>query len=112
MDDARFGGDDWDMSKRIERLREAVERAHDCKARYVCSTEVCEVFGGEIIWDGVVKTFDIEGHPKAKRCYAFPFIDDDESDPSGGRIVLNLPPVDSPETAVKVAIARKSRNEK
>ena len=109
MDSARFVGDDRGMSKRIERLRQAVERALDCKARHICSTAICEVIGGEIIWEGVVKTFDIEGYPKAKRCYAFPFIDDDESDPSAGRIVLNLPPVDSPATAVKVAIAAKAR---
>jgi hypothetical protein len=97
------------MSKRIERLREAVERAHDCKARHVCSTVVSEVSEGEIVWHGVVKTFDIEGHPKATRCYAFPFSEGEKSDPSAGMIILDLPPVDSPQTAVKEAIALTAR---
>jgi hypothetical protein len=97
------------MSKRIERLRRAVERAHHCKARHVCSTVISEVFEGEIIWHGVVKTFDVEGHPKAKRCYAFSFTEGEKPDPTAGMIVLDLPPVDSPETAVKEAIASTAR---
>jgi hypothetical protein len=44
--------------------------------------------------------------PKAKRCYAWSF---DDGKQTRSVTVLELPPVDSPETAVKVAIAAKAR---
>ncbi len=57
---------------------------------------------------GMVETFDLDGHPKAKRCYAF--LMKDEKDPArAGEMVLELPPVGSPESAVQVAIANKAR---
>jgi hypothetical protein len=31
---------------------------------------VHEVFRGKTVWQGDVEVFDINGHPKAKRCYA------------------------------------------
>jgi len=63
-------------------------------------------FQGEVAWDDVVETFDIEGNPKAKRCYAWSFRENGEPKYT---TVLEIPPVDSPESAVKVAIAAKSR---
>ena len=62
---------------------------------------------GEVIWDGIVETFELENHPKAKRCYAFSFA---RNDKVLVKTVLEIPPVDSPETAVKVAIASEVRN--
>jgi len=94
------------VSERIDKLREAVETMHKCKARHVGSEPVVEMFLGEVAWDGVVETFDIEGHPKAKRCYAWSFIENGEPQYT---TVLEIPPVDSPQSAVKVAIASKSR---
>ena len=38
---------------------------HHCKARHVGSELVIDLFRGEVAWDGVVETFDIDGHPKA-----------------------------------------------
>jgi hypothetical protein len=49
---------------------------------------------------------DIEGHPKAKRCYAWSFLENGQPQYT---TVLEIPPVDSPESAVKVAIAAKGR---
>lgn len=81
---------------------------HHCKAQYVGSEPVIDLFRGEIAWDGVVATFEIEGNPKAKRCYAWSFLQDGESQYT---TVLEIPPVDSPETAVKVAIAAKANQQ-
>jgi hypothetical protein len=50
-----------------------------------------------VIWDGIVETFDLEGYPKAKRCYVFPFTDDDKPNAPAGKIIFQIPPVDSPE---------------
>jgi len=58
------------VSERIDKLRDAIETMHKCKARHISSQLVIETLRGEVAWDSVVETFDIEGHPKAKRCYA------------------------------------------
>ena len=96
------------MSERIAKLKEAIETMHRCKAQHVRSEPVIDLFRGEVAWDGVVETFDIEGHPKAKRCYAWSFPENGEPKYT---TVLEIPPVDSPESAVKVAIAATSRKE-
>ena len=95
------------MSERIEKLKHAVETVHHCTARHVGSETVIDLFRGEVAWDGVVATFDIEGHPEAKRCYAWSFIENGETHYT---TVLEIPPVDSPEKAVKVAIAAQTKN--
>jgi hypothetical protein len=95
------------VSERIERLREAVETMHRCKAQHVASNPVLESFRGKVAWEGVVETFDLSGHPKAKRCYAWSFRENGEPKYT---TVLEIPPVESPETAVKVAIAAEARS--
>jgi hypothetical protein len=98
------------VSDRIEQLRQLVERAFHCNAKHASSKAVWEVQAGKVIWDGVVETFDLEGHPRAKRCHAFRMTSDLE--PEGeGKMVLELPPVVSPETAVQAAIAASLRKE-
>jgi len=86
------------MSERTDKLKAAIETMHKCTAQYVDSTPVFETFQGNVIWDGVVDTFALTGNPKAQRCHAWTT---DESVVT----VLEIPPVDSPETAVKIAIA-------
>jgi hypothetical protein len=71
------------------------------------SEPVIERFNGEVAWDGVVETFDIQGHPKAKRCFSWSYEQNGETQYV---TVLEIPPVDSAETAVKVAIAAYGRN--
>jgi len=68
---------------------------------------VHEVFRGETAWKGTVEVFDLSGHRKAKRCYAWQYEDGTETKTVA---VLEIPPVDSPESAVKVAIAAKARS--
>jgi hypothetical protein len=56
--------------------------------------------------EAVVESFAITGHPKAKRCYAWSFREGSEP-----RYVtaLEIPPVDSPQTAVRAAIVSKAQ---
>ena len=35
-------------------------------------------FQRKIAWEGVVETFDLKSHPKAKRCYAWSFTENGE----------------------------------
>lgn len=94
------------MSERIAKLKDAIEAMHHCAARHVASEPVIELFRGEVAWDGVVETFEITGHPKAKRCHAWSYEENGETQYTA---VLEIPPVDSAETAVKVAIAAEAR---
>ncbi len=91
------------MSKRIEDICLIVEVRYDCEAKHECSVPVIEMYGKDEIWEGVVEMFALIGHPKAKRCYAWSFADDDAQPRYVA--VLELPPVYSPHTAVRAAIA-------
>jgi hypothetical protein len=91
------------VSERIENIRQAVEAMHECKAAHERSVPVKEMFGTQTAWEGVVESFALTGHPKAKRCYAWSF-DDDGGNPRY-IAVLEMPPVNSPSTAVRAAIA-------
>ena len=93
------------MSERIERLKEAVEKAYECKARHVVSEEVIDLFQGEVAWDAVVATFELQEYPKAKRCYVWAHIEDGEPQYT---TVLEIPPVNSPESALEASIATKA----
>ena len=94
------------MSERIAKIKDAIEVMHECKARHVASEPVIELFRGEVAWDGVVETFELHGHPKAKLCHAWSY---EENGETQFVTVLELPPVASAETAVKVAIAANAR---
>ena len=82
---------------------------HPCQAVHFASEVVIELFRSEVAWDGVVETFDLTGHPKAKRCHAWSY---EENGEIQFVTVLEIPPVDSPETAVKIAIAAKAKEQK
>ncbi len=92
----------------IEELRDVIQRLHGAEARYVQSVPVKEVFQGKTIWDGVVEVFDLIGHPKAKRVYAWAHATGDEK--KRHVTVLHLGPVDTPKAAVMVAIVQEFRN--
>ena len=84
-------------------LQTAVERQHDCKATFRKTETVWESFQGKIAWEGVVSQFDIEGHPDTDTCYAW------SSAVEGSNkcrlyAVLKIPPVDSPQAAIRAAI--------
>jgi hypothetical protein len=40
----------------------------------VGSEPVIELFKAQVAWDGVVEIFDLTGHSKAKRCYAWSYL--------------------------------------
>jgi hypothetical protein len=42
-----------------------------CSATLAQSVPVLETFEGQTVWEGVVHVFDLEGHPKATRAYAW-----------------------------------------
>jgi hypothetical protein len=52
-------------------LKQAVESLHGGTATYVQSVPVHAVLRGETAWNGAVAVFDLAGHLKAKRAYAW-----------------------------------------
>lgn len=94
----------------IAELQAAILNLHGCSSTYVETVPVTEVFQGETVWQGEVEVFDIRGHPKAKRAYAWGHATGEEDQARRYKTVLELPPVDSPQTAVKVAVASEIKN--
>lgn len=94
----------------IDELRDVIRRVHQLDAEHVNTVPVKETFHGETVWEGEVEVFSVRGHPAAKRCFAWAY----EKDGGGKRYlaVLDLPPVDSPQTAVRAAIVSEVRNAK
>lgn len=90
----------------IERLKLAVEHLHKCSALHAGAVRVHEKFQGRTVWQGIVEVFDLKDHPKAKRCYGWSH--KEGKDDKGERFVtvLELPPVESAETAVRVQIVK------
>src|SRR5580658_8752950 len=67
-----------------------------------CQRIMDEKLRNQTVWEGVVESFALTGHPKAKRCYAWSYQDNGETQYVN---VLEIPPVISPKTAVQAAIA-------
>jgi hypothetical protein len=86
------------VSPRIEKLLDAVQVMHRCKAEHRESVPVIEMFGDKVVWEGVVEVFKITGVSNVAICYAWSFHDGTED-----RIttVLKRPPVVNPQTAVR-----------
>jgi hypothetical protein len=91
------------MMERMANIQKAVAKAAECPAKHLESVAVVEGFRNQTIWEGVVEIFALEGHPKAKRAYGW-------QDGERFIAVLEIPPVDSPNTAVRAAVVSKARS--
>lgn len=90
----------------LARLQIAVSQLHNCGAVWRETVPVNEVFRGQPVWQGNVEVFDLTGHPKAKRAYGWSH--KEGKDDKGERFVavLEIPPVESAITAVRVQIVK------
>ncbi len=81
-------------------LKRAVETQHGCTATLLQSVPVKEEFDGGPVWEGVVHVLQIDGHPQARRAYAW-------SSPIEGSdkrrlfAVLHTGAIKSPQDAVR-----------
>jgi hypothetical protein len=73
---------------------------------------VDETVGGKTVWVGDVEVFALSGHRKAKRCYAWSRRERKNDQDERFVTMLEIPPVSSPETAVKVAISAEVKGKK
>ena len=76
---------------------------HNCRPIHFGSEKVTESFNGEVVWSGDVEIFQLEGHPKANIAYGWAWEDGGKEIQYIG--ILRAPPVESPNDAVKAAIA-------
>jgi hypothetical protein len=84
----------------LARLQTVIQHLHKCGAVHAKTVPVHEHFNGKTLWQGDVEVFDLNGHPKAKRAYGWTY-----GEPEEFITILELPPVDSPQSAVKVGVA-------
>lgn len=96
------------MKDNLNHLREAVEQLHHCSAVFIESVHVTELFDGKTIWDGVVSVFDINGNAQSTRCYAWSSLIKGKTKRKYFA-VLHVPPIDSPQKAVRAAIIQEYR---
>ena len=78
----------------IAELQDAIRKLHGVESRHVESVPVKEEFQGKTVWEGVGEVFELIGHPKASRLYAW------SHDANGSKnrhvTALHLAPIDSP----------------
>jgi hypothetical protein len=96
----------------LAELAAKIRLLHGCEATHRQTVLVKEVFRGQTVWDGEVEVFDLTGHAGAKRCYAWGYPNDKKPESLDVVTVLEIPPVVSPETAVKAAIISNNRRTK
>jgi hypothetical protein len=85
----------------LDELRDAIRRLHGVESEYVETVVVVEEFEGRVMWDGEVSVFKVIGHPQTDTAYAWT---DRRGDQKRYVAVLKLPPVDSPQLAVRAAV--------
>lgn len=94
----------------IDELRDVIRRLHGVEARHLESVPVKETFQGKTVWNGLVEVFELIGHPKASRVYAWVHDTDDPKQPRRHVTVLHVHPVTSPTLAVRAAIIQEFRD--
>ena len=93
----------------IEELRDVIRHLHGVESSHVESVPIKEVFQGKTVWEGIVEVFDLKGHPKSTRAYAWAYETDNPKKPKHVT-VLHMGPVTSPLLAVRAAIVQEFRS--
>jgi len=99
------------LKEDLTSLKRAIESQHGGTATMVQSVPIQETYNGQPVWDGVVYVFDLTGHRKATRAYAWssPI---ENSTKRRFFAVLHIPPIVSPLDAVRAAIVAEHRSDK
>ncbi len=94
----------------IARLQDVIWQLNQCESKYVESVEVSQTTVGlpkSPVGDGEIAVFEICDHPQAKRAYAWSYR---AGNNTRFVVVLEIPPITSPQTAVEAAIAAQILN--
>lgn len=93
----------------IEELQDAIRNLYNTEPVYVETVPVKEVFQGQTVWEGEVEVFDLPDSSEADRIYAWAYETDRVDQPKRTVTVLHVPPITSPELAVRAAIVKDYR---
>ena len=94
----------------IARLQNAIRQLHRCHSKYIESVTVsgsCLFLPTSTGEKREVAVFELCDNPQAKRAYAW---SDRDGDNTRSVVVLEIPPVTSPRTALEAAIAAQIAN--
>ena len=94
----------------IAELQDVIRHLHGAESTHVESVPVKESFRGETVWEGIVEVFELHGHPKAPRVYAWSHETDGPEKPKKHVTVLHIGPVTSAVEAVRAAIVQEFRS--
>jgi hypothetical protein len=90
----------------IEELQDAIRNRFNAEPVYVETVPVKEVFQGQTVWEGEVEVFDLADFDQTTRIYAWSYEAEEVDQPKRTVTVLHVPPVTSPELAVRAAIVK------
>jgi hypothetical protein len=93
----------------IAELADAIRNLYHTEPVYVETVPVKEVFQGQTVWEGEVEVFDLPDLPDVDRIYAWTHETDNADEPRRTVTVLHVPPVVSPELAVRASIIQHFR---
>lgn len=96
----------------LARVQVTVSQLHNCGATWRETVPVHEIFRGQTVWQGEVEVFDLYNHPKAKRAYAWSHRAGANDEGERFVTVLEIPPVESPITAVRASIMADAQKRK
>ena len=96
----------------IEELKDVIRNLHGAEPRHVETVPIKETWQGQTVWEGEVEVFDLEGHPKTDRVYAWAHETEDADHPRRHVTVLHIPPAISPRKAVQASIVSDYREQK
>lgn len=99
------------MASHIDELKETIRCLHGVDSTHVESVPVKESFQGKTVWEGLVEVFQLHGHPKAEKVYAWMHETDDAKKPKRHVTVLHIYPITSAIEAVRAAIVRDFREQ-
>jgi hypothetical protein len=94
----------------LEELRDVIRHLHGVESKHVESVPVKETFQGKMVWEGIVEVFELIGHPKAPKVYAWANETDNPKKKPRHVTVLHTGPITSPLLAVRAAIVQEFRN--
>jgi hypothetical protein len=94
----------------IGEIQAVISNLHGCDSKYLETVPIIEEFNGQTVWEGEVEVFELIGHPKAERCYAWGHATGENDQARRYVTVLELPPVDSPQTAVRAGVVSEIKN--
>lgn len=99
------------MPDDISELKSTIKKLHGVDSTHTGTVHVKETHGGQLVWEGDVEVFELKGHPQAKKAYAWMHgLDDTKA--KKHVTVLAIPPVTSPEAAVKAVIVHEYHQKK